>query len=180
MSLEEPINAVRDSAKILRRTPELERTRLALMRELQASLLASRKALLALDLAAIGQGTREQVELSRKLGRNIGGRGKSAGRIGRRMEPRPVARCAALAPELEPGLGPELGPELEPELKAELRRAEFELWQALRLQSALLTRARAKLRVLSNMLAGPSVTYGPPWAPGGARARGFDFNGGEI
>jgi hypothetical protein len=173
MSLEESIYGVRGSAEILRRTPELEQARLALLRELQASLLASRNALLALDLAAIGQGTREQIELSLKLGRNIGVAATSAARIGRLMEPRP----ASLAPELEP--------ELEPEFKADLKRAELEVMQALRLQSALLARARSKLRVLSNLLAGPSVNYGPPCygppcAASGARPRAFDFKGGEI
>jgi len=39
------------------------------MRQLQSSLLASRNGVLALDLAAIGQGTREQVELSLQLGK---------------------------------------------------------------------------------------------------------------
>ncbi|MGA8837765.1 MAG: hypothetical protein WB538_19200 [Candidatus Sulfotelmatobacter sp.] len=168
MSLEEFIYAVRDRAETLRRTPELERTRLALMRQLQASLLASRNALLALDLAAIGQGTREQVELSLRLGENIGILATSAVRIGRLIEPRPASGCAALAPELEP------------ELTADLKRAELDVMQALRLQSALLARARAKLRVLANMLAGPSVNYGPPCAPRSARPRAFAFKGGEI
>jgi len=142
------------------------------MRQLQYSLLASRNGVLALDLAAIGQGTREQVELSMQLGKNIGVAATSAARIGRLMGARRACGWAALAPELEP--------ELEPELKADLKRAELEVLQALRLQSALLARARGKLRVLANMLAGPSVNYGPPWASSGARARAFDFKGGEI
>src|SRR5579863_2373025 len=58
--------------KILPPTPEPVRMRLRLMGELQASLLGSRTALLALDLSGIEQGTREQIELSRKLARNIG------------------------------------------------------------------------------------------------------------
>ncbi len=46
-----------------------------------------------------------------------------------------------------------------PERDLELKRAENEVRQALRLHAALLARERAKLRVLANMLAGPSVNY---------------------
>jgi hypothetical protein len=97
-----------------------------LLRELEASLLGSRAALLALDLEGIERGTREQVDLVGKLEANR--------RLGR-----------ALA-------GPELAEDFE--------RCAARVGQAGRVQAALLARARAKLRVLANMLAGPSCDYG--------------------
>jgi len=52
---------------------ELLGTRLALMRQLLASLSASRRALLAMDLAAIERGTREQFGLSGVLAEIVRG-----------------------------------------------------------------------------------------------------------
>lgn len=46
-------------------------------------------------------------------------------------------------------------------LEQELKQAGKRVLAAGRLQAALLARARLKLRVLANMLAGPSVNYGP-------------------
>jgi hypothetical protein len=48
-----------------------------------------------------------------------------------------------------------------PEPEEELRRSCQRVLEATRLQAALLARARTKLRVLANMLAGQSVNYGP-------------------
>jgi hypothetical protein len=161
MSPEESIYAARNSAAISPQTPGALRTRLALMRRMQASLFGSRKALLSLDLAGIEQGTREQVELSMKLEEEIGRAGALADNMGF------TARA----------------PKLESELDKDLRHCEHEVLQALRLQSALLVRARSRLRVLSNMLAGTSVNYGPPLTRSVALPRVFDFDcnaGGEI
>jgi hypothetical protein len=46
-------------------------------------------------------------------------------------------------------------------LAQELRQCELRTLQAARVQAALLSRSRSKLRIMANMLAGPSVTYGP-------------------
>jgi hypothetical protein len=46
-------------------------------------------------------------------------------------------------------------------LAQQLRECEVRTLQAARVQAALLSRLRSKLRVMANMLAGPSVTYGP-------------------
>lgn len=48
-----------------------------------------------------------------------------------------------------------------PAQRDETKRCGNRILQAARLQAALLARARAKLRVVANMLAGQSVTYGP-------------------
>jgi hypothetical protein len=170
MSPEESIYAARNSADISLRPPEALRPRLALMLRMQASLFGSRTALLALDLAGIEQGTREQVELSLKLEEEIGRGGA------------PAANVKTLTRHGAAGFTTR-APKLESELEKELRRCEHEVLQALRLQSALLVRARSKLRVLSNMLAGTSVNYGPPLTRSVALARVFDFDcnaGGEI
>jgi hypothetical protein len=43
----------------------------------------------------------------------------------------------------------------------ELRVAAERICMAIRVQSALLARSQAKLRVMANMLASPSMSYGP-------------------
>jgi hypothetical protein len=112
-----------------------------LMAALEAGLEESRKALLALDLAGLVKGTREQVLLSRELAAVLYENGQSA----------------AVA-----------GP---PDLAGELGRQQMEIDQvrimgrriigAIRLQHALLARSQSKLRVMANMRAGPSAAYGP-------------------
>jgi hypothetical protein len=124
------------SAGALLPAEEGVRIRLGLLRALQASLAASRKALLELDLAGIERGTSEQAALSRKLTEDF-----RRGRV----------RLAR-----------------EQQLAEELRQSEREVWQAARVQAALLTRAQGKLRVLANMLADPSMNYGPLLARSGA------------
>ena len=120
------IDEARDCASPLPPMAEAVRSRLALLRELQASLSGSRRALLALDLGGIERGTREQIELGGRLAEDMAAGNRRPGR------------------------------------DLELQRAEDEVRQALRLQAALLARARAKLRVLGNMLAGPSANYAAP------------------
>jgi hypothetical protein len=124
-------------AKALETAEDSTRLRLALLGELEASLDASRKALLALDLAGIELGTREQVGLLRKL-EAVLGRGT-----------------------------------VQPGLEDETRRSGQRILQAARLQWALLARARAKLRVLANMLAGQNVSYGPLVARNSAPLQAF-------
>jgi hypothetical protein len=128
---------------------ELRRTRLAWMGELEASLLGSRTALLALDLAGIEQGTREQIGLIREFDAL------------RRRPPGEAGELVLAVRALE----------LELELEKELRRCGARILEAIRLQAALLARAQYKLRVLANMAAGPSVDYGPLLAHAGAEPR---------
>lgn len=122
--------------------------RLAVIAALEASLQRSRKALLAMDLDGIERGTREQAALLQEL--------KAA-------ERRAMAQTAG--DETQSGereqeddqafLHQRTSKRIE-----ELRRSENRLREASLLQAALLARARHKLRVLGNMLAGSSATYG--------------------
>lgn len=116
--------------------------RLQLLQELEASLSGSRQALLALDLAGIEQGTREQVGLVREL---------------------------QSFPDMQmPQPGAET-PSSPRETVEEVRRCEQSVLQAVRVQAALLARAQRKLLILANMLAGPSLDYGCLFAkPNGA------------
>jgi hypothetical protein len=128
---------------------------LAWMEQLEASLLGSHRALLALDLAGIERGTCEQAALLRKLTAK-----KLIGKFGM------VRRQSGDAVFHLPGHAVELG--------RELRRSGTRVLAAARLQSALLARAQTKLRVLANMLAGPSVDYGPLLARQAGGRRGWD------
>ena len=139
MSSNQSTNAATLSADILQPGAGPAQTRLTLLRQLQASLSRSCTALLALDLAGIERGTREQVGLSQELAADL----------------------------------PRAGRELAGGAREELRQNELGILQALRLQSALLARARCKLRVLVNMLAGPSASYGPLGLRTGARPPAF-------
>jgi hypothetical protein len=112
---------------------------LALMGELEASLERSRKALLAQDLAGIERGTGEQVGLLEAIDAAVR---------------RSVTPCTTW--KQTRGLSAS-----SPGLEEELRHSRDRIMEAVRLQAALLARARSKLRVLANMLADPSVDYGP-------------------
>jgi|SRR5271154_4047652 len=148
----------------LQSADERVRIRLALTRALQASLCASRKALLELNLAGIERGTSEQIELSRELAEDL-----------RRGIGWP-ARERRSGEDRAPGFAV-----CVPQLAEELRQSEREVLQAARLQAALLARSQGKLRVLSNMLAGSSCNYGPLLARSGALAHARKFKrGGEI
>jgi hypothetical protein len=122
------------------------RSRLGTVTRLAASLDRSRKALLALDLGAIEAGTREQWDLVREL--DLVSR--------RRAEDGPQGPSAD-----------------SPELEHRLQQSELLVRDSARLHAALLARMRGKLRVLANMLAGPSVTYNPlpDWSGGLPPAR---------
>jgi hypothetical protein len=126
-----------------------------LMRELEASLHSSRKALLALDLAGIESENRQQVQLIRELGRL-------------------VQRSPVTVPGRQPVRNRGAWPAPSTEVEKELRQCCSQVLEAARLQAALLARVRAKLRVLANMLAGQSATYGPFGA--GDRVSAAPFN----
>jgi hypothetical protein len=122
---------------------------LAWMEELESSLLGSHRALLKLDLAGIERETSEQAGLIGKFDvvrRQSGGAFHLTGH--------------SLT-------GYTTGWERE------LRSSVSRILEATRLQAALLARAQAKLRVLANMLAGPSVDYGPFLARRAAGATGM-------
>jgi hypothetical protein len=144
------------------RIDDFLRVRLAVIAALEASLQRSRKALLAMDLDGIEGGTREQIGFARDLA---------------------AAHRALTPPAGGPGKNTlAILPAYTAALLEELSRGESRLREAGRLQAALLARARYKLRVLANMLAGASVTYGPElalnrasvadglWAPGRRRS----------
>jgi hypothetical protein len=118
--------------KVLLSEGEFERSCIMLLRQLEASLQGSRRALLALDLAGLERGTREQ-----------------AGLVG---QFEPLRRR-------HKGYRTIVEPPNPSELQAELQRCAHRVREATRLQAALLARAQAKLRVLGNMLAGPSASY---------------------
>jgi hypothetical protein len=120
---------------------------LAWMEELEASLMGSHRALLELDLASIECGTREQANLIRKFD------------AVRKQSEDGAIRLPAHAPGLA----------------RELRHSGARILEAARLQSALLVRAQGKLRVLGNMLAGPSADYGPLLARHSAGRRGWGW-----
>lgn len=70
-----------------------------------------------------------------------------------------LQRCAQNSRVDSGGVNPKSQPERE--LIEEIRLRQARVWQAARLQAAVLTRAQSKLRMLAQMLAGPSAAYGP-------------------
>jgi hypothetical protein len=142
-----PTDAVSDgqilSARVREPSDELRQACLGLMRQLEASLHRSRKALLALDLVSIERETREQVGLIVEFD------------TVRQQAMTPRATGIRQPKDRVPAKGG------EPELAEELRQSANRILNAARLQAALLMRARAKLHVLANMLAGTSIDYGP-------------------
>lgn len=172
MPSEEFISAASFSADHRQKSAEQARVRLAIMGELHTSLLASCEALLALDLGGITRGTREQVGLSARLAREMGQETQCA------VQDKPLAQNQP-GPYFAAG-SPALNAKKRAEITEELKQSRDRVWQALRLQSAILARALAKLRVLANAVAGPSVNYGPPPVHSGARLHALDCRrGGE-
>jgi len=143
-----PLSGSTPSADAGTRADESALARLAWMGKLEASLVGSHKALLALDLAGIEQRTVEQIGLIREFAA-----------MRRPREPEDEALDRALR---------------TPTLEKELRRSGTRILDAVRVQAALLARAQSKLRVLANLLAGPSVDYGRlVLTNGGDRAPGM-------
>src|ERR1700722_11271022 len=118
---------------------------MALLHELEESLKASQRALLALDVAATERCTREQVRLRRGLEALL-------------RNPDSTATIS-----LREKVRPELN--LSPQLY-ELRAAGKRVQHLARVQTALLRHSQQFLCVLANCVAGPGVGYGPPHQPG--------------
>jgi len=121
-----------------------------LLRELEASLQRSIRAILLMDAAVLEGETRQQIGLMRAI--------------------------SVATPRTDPGLlanGRTESAKMEldgrewadPELLDKVRQGRGRIIEAVRLQAALLSRARGKLQVLANMLSGPSVLYGPTGRP---------------
>ena len=125
------------------RVRELLRAHLVLMGKLEASLHGSRKALLELDLAGIEGGTGDQIAMMREFGLLL------------------QQTTAAVVSERSAELSVSGVPADLPGMDAEVRESQHRIANALRLQAALLARTQSKLRILANMLAGPTVSYGP-------------------
>jgi hypothetical protein len=118
--------------------------RLTLMGALEASLDVSRNSLLALDLAGIEQETAAQIGLIHELNE--------------------LRRRKAIAPACARESGEDAKTGKSPgslALEKRLSESRNRILEAVRVQAAFLTRARGKLRILANMLAGPTVIYGP-------------------
>jgi hypothetical protein len=133
------------------------------MAELEASLLCSRKALLALDLAAIERQTDEQTDLVRRFEKLLGDGMLAPASQVKKVKQETLSTANFCAPSFG----------------EEVRHNARRIAEAARLQAALLTRAQHKLRVLANMLAGPSVTYGPFQSCGRALTADFCTVAGE-
>jgi hypothetical protein len=128
----------------------LAAVRLALLRELEASLLASQKAVQRLDLESIERGTCEQVALVAKLAA-ASPRGSDAPTESSDQPATQESRHMGQAASV-------LQVYVRDEAK-EPRLCAARIMHAARVQGALLARMQGKLRVLSNMLAGPGVDY---------------------
>ena len=140
LSKEFPVHcAMRNLAPLANQFEEHPRSGLALLSAIEASLEGSRNALLSFDLAGIVMRTREQDGLSRAL--------------------------AAFLDEASRRKGALSGPPGSPDLRIIANRIQY----AARVQSALLARSGAKLRVMANMLAGTSMVYGPRLAEASRR-----------
>ncbi len=109
---------------------------LALLRQMEDSLNASREALLARDLARLEQGTQEQIRLRRALEILWAGKHNEDADVPETLR--------------------------DPVLAENLRAAQLRVLQQGRVQAALLRRAQRWLRVLSNLQAGPEAGYLDP------------------
>jgi hypothetical protein len=113
---------------------------LSFMSEMETSLAGSRKALGALDLAGIEQGTSDQTGLIANFGKAFCQRCLEGGTHGDRHDSTAASD----------------------EIVRELRQSQSRLLQAARLQAALLARVQRKTRVLANLLTGTDGFYSPP------------------
>ena len=116
-------------------------TILATLAELDVSLAASRKALVALDPEAIEHCTREQIALIMQLAVSLEAAKSFADAEAPAGSSNQSSRVMACGSQ-------------------ELRERAMRVRDAARLQLALLARAQRKLRALANALAGPETTYG--------------------
>jgi hypothetical protein len=123
-------------------------TSLALLRELESSLIASQKALLGGNIAGLEQGTVEQRRLRDALEIFWA---QAAMHPPQNDVPEPEGHC-------------------NPELATQLRSIEVRVLHLVRVQVALLARAQRSLRILSNLLAGSAEGYGPAGNAGTAES----------
>src|SRR5579864_4766990 len=133
MTLLSPSDVDPASASASNLPPEANRSRstLALLLELEKSLERSCTALLEGDLAMIDRATWEQARL-----------------------------CAALVPLMKQDNGTRSGESNpEPPTAAALRQAQTRVLDQARVQAALLVRAQRALKIVSNLLSAPLLTY---------------------
>lgn len=123
---------------------EIILARLALLAELETSLLASHRALLAREISSLEKHTAEQMRLHRALA----------------VLPAPRSHSSANS-----------SVSCRPALAAELRAAEQRVLQLGRVQAALLVRAQRWLRTVAHLLAGVGKTYAPPCGMAGTTAQ---------
>jgi hypothetical protein len=119
---------------------EIANASLSVLCQLEASLQASQKALLARDVAGIEQSTQQQARLVRTLAILW-------------------AEPAACVPDIAPD-GMKLS--CDPQLAAELHAAQRRVLHLARVQAGLLSRAQRWLTALAHYLAGPGAAYSPP------------------
>ena len=117
---------------------EIAQASRALLGELEASLQASQSALLAHDVARLEECTCEQIGLQRSL----------------------EILWEAAHPPGSDAAQHDLA-QYDLRLSAELRAAQIRVLRLGRVQAALLSRAQRWLRMVSNLLAGPEVSYAP-------------------
>jgi len=110
---------------------ELTATRLALLADLEASLGASHRAVLAKDVAALNHATAEQARLRRAL----------------EVLLKPIGDGSSSSSRQRESLGPEV------------QAAAARILHLARVQRALLRRAQQFLSVLAHFAAGPGTTY---------------------
>lgn len=122
------------------------------MASLETTLEAGRRALLALDLAGMTKAHEEQLSLARLLPTLL----NHARLANQAAAP---AACDSSSATFDGS-----------EQAQEFWRAQKRIFEALRLQAALLTRSQSKLRVIANMLAHPSANYSVPLEDAGRAA----------
>jgi hypothetical protein len=134
-------HAVRSPSQFSRcNAVEIARANLAILENLEVSLQASQKALLARDLESIEFGIREQMRLLRAF-------------------ELAQAAQAKLADSLAAGSSRPSGPV---SLAEELTSERKNVLHLARVQAALLARAERSIKMIANLLAGPAAIYGPP------------------
>jgi hypothetical protein len=136
----------------------MARAAVALLAELEASLVASQRSLLSRDLEGLERATSEQIGLHRSLQTlrsHDSAQSNGAQNDGAQSND-------AQKNDAAPGND---APPLDPALAAGLRAAQWRVLYLGRVQAALLTRAQRSLRMLSNLLAGPAASYAAPSYP---------------
>jgi hypothetical protein len=117
---------------------------LVLLQKLEASLIASHRALVALDFGAIELGTRDQSMLCRSLGLEMQ----------RTSAPADADADARM---------------VNSDFSQDLRSIAWKVLREARVQAALLKRSQGKLHVMVNMLAGSERNYAAPLDQNGSR-----------